>query len=154
MKAQTCCFTGHRHIPKTEYERIYKVLFDEITILVKKGITRFRCGGALGFDTAAALVVLDVRKLHPEISLIMDIPCENQKKFWSEEDKLTYDYILAVADEVNVLSDHYHRGCMQRRNRYMVDHSSYIIAYQTEKIGGSAYTVNYARSLGLRVITL
>ena len=154
MKEQTCCFTGHRQIPKTEYERIYKMLFDEITTLVKKGITRFRCGGALGFDIAAALVVLDVRKLYPDVLLIMDIPCKNQSKFWSNEDKLTYDYILSVADEVNVLAPTYYNGCMQYRNRYMADRSSYIIAYQTESAGGSAYTVSYARDEGLRVIML
>lgn len=152
MREQTCCFTGHRDIPNSERSRLYEALFSAISALIKKGVTRFRCGGAPGFDTAAALTVLDIKKLNPQILLIMDIPCKNQSGHLARGDRAVYDYILSVADEVHVLAPHYYSGCMQFRNRYMVDRSSYLIAYQTEPTGGSAYTVAYAESQGLSVI--
>ena len=51
MKKQTCCFTGHRHIPENELLQIQKRLESEIINLINQGVTEFRAGGALGFDT-------------------------------------------------------------------------------------------------------
>ncbi len=154
MKNITCCFTGHRDVPAYEKERIYRDLNAEISALIKKGITRFRCGGARGFDTMAALTVLDIKKLNPEIFLIVDVPCRNQHLCWNKEERAAMDYILSVADEINELSQYYYNGCMQYRNRYMVDRSAYLIAYQTKPVGGSAYTVLYAKEQNLTIIKI
>ena len=51
----------------------------------------------------------------------------------SVEKKAQHEHIKSSADEVIC----YHRGCMQRRNRYMVDHSSVCICYQTQDTGGT-----------------
>lgn len=40
------------------------------------------------------------------------------------------------------------------RNRYMVDHSSRLICYYDGQLGGTDYTVNYARKKGLDIINL
>ncbi len=154
MRDKTCCFTGHRDIPEIEKERLYRDLYTEISALIKKGVTIFRCGGARGFDTMAALAVLDIKKLNHEISLVVDVPCRNQHLRWNTEEREAMEYIMSVADEVNVLSPYYHNGCMQYRNRYMVDRSLYLIAYQTKSSGGSAYTVLYAKEQGLTIIKI
>lgn len=154
MREKTCCFTGHRDIPEAEKERLYRELYNEISALIKKGVTRFRCGGARGFDTMAALAVMDIKKLNPKISLIVDVPCRNQHLNWNAEERSAMDYIMSVANEVNVLSPYYYNGCMQYRNRYMVDHSLYLVAYQTKAFGGSAYTVLYAKEQGLTIIKI
>ena len=52
------------------------------------------------------------------------------------------------------LSERYYQGCMHERNRYMVDHSRVCICYLTERTGGTAYTVEYARSRGLKIFNL
>ena len=50
---------------------------------------------------------------------------------------------------------HYDRGCMLRRNRYMVDRSSRLIAvYDGLLLGGTMYTVSYAMKQGLKVVLL
>lgn len=154
MKEQTCCFTGHRTIPQAEASRLNAALSTAIAELVQKGVVYFRNGGALGFDTAAALAVLDCKKRNPHIMLIMDLPCAGQSRGWDEKSKAVYNFILESADEVHIHAPHYYNGCMQYRNRYMVDHSAYLIAYQTADFGGSAYTVRYAQSQGLTVIRL
>lgn len=152
MRNNTCCFTGHREIPEPERERIYHDLYGAVSTLIEKGVTRFRCGGARGFDTMAALIILDIKKLNPKVSLIVDVPCQNQHSRWKSDERAALDYILSVADEVNILSPHYYNGCMQYRNRYMVDRSAYLIAYQTKPVGGSAYTVLYAKEQNLTII--
>ena len=63
--------------------------------------------------------------------------------YFSEEDKERYARILKKADEVVLLSDHYYNGCMQNRDRYMVDRADALIAYCRKEEGGAAYTVKY-----------
>ncbi len=148
-----CCFTGHRDIPLAERRLISSKLKETINDLIKtKGVTAFRCGGALGFDTIAALYVLEIKNEYPEIKLIIDVPHRNQSNVWREYDKHTYNYILSNADKVNVMSEIYYKGCMQKRNRFMVDNSDYVVAYVKRASGGSYYTAAYAESLDKNVI--
>jgi len=152
-KDRTCCFTGHRELTETK-AFIKKRLKKEIEKLIEKGVIFFGAGGALGFDTLAALTVLELKKKHPQIKLIMVLPCREQAEKWSEADKQIYIGVLYKADKVTYTSEHYHRGCMHVRNRRLVDFSKYCIAYLKEESGGTAYTVGYAREKGLEVINI
>ena len=150
----TCCFTGHRVIPVGHIERLYRELDRVLDILIRSGVSDFRVGGALGFDTLAALCVLDKRRELPHLRLELCIPCADQADGWSDSDRQTYEYIKSQADKVTVLSPKYTAGCMHRRNRYMVDGSNYCVAYCTTGKGGSAYTVGYAKRKGVKVVDL
>ena len=59
------CFTGHRQIPHAQGRPVVQALRQEIIHAAGTGITRFYAGGALGFDTLAALTVLEMRKTLP-----------------------------------------------------------------------------------------
>lgn len=152
MKNISCCFSGHRDIPENELFSLKDRLINEITALVDRGYTRFYTGGALGFDTLAAQCVLEVKKDKPHIKLHIVMPCANQTRGWRSDSIKLHGEINSQADEVVCLSENYYRGCMQVRNRYMVDKSSVIIAYLKKSTGGSAYTVNYAEKKGLEII--
>jgi uncharacterized phage-like protein YoqJ len=43
---------------------------------------------------------------------------------------------------------------MLKRNRYMVDHSSVLIAVFDGVLGGTMQTINYARKKGLEIIEI
>jgi len=43
---------------------------------------------------------------------------------------------------------------MQRRNRYLVDHSGVCLCYLTQETGGTVYTVGYAGQKGLQVVNI
>ena len=73
------------------------------------------------------------------------MPCKNQDQGYSKEDKIRYQNLLKKASKVIYLGDEYVNGCMQIRNRFMVDNSSLIIAYMYAERGGTLYTVNYAK---------
>lgn len=151
QRARTACFTGHRNIPAEIEEDILKAVKKVIVSLYNEGYRHFVTGGALGFDTVAARAVLAARSYYGDVTLELCLPCRDQTKGWSESNREMYEFIKFQADEVGYLYERFVRGCMQLRNRTMVDKSSYCIAYMTERSGGTAYTVNYAQSKGLRI---
>lgn len=154
MQEKTCCFTGHRELPEEQLPQLKQALFKVIVRLASQGVTRFACGGALGFDTLAAQMVLMVKGTLPQIQLLLVLPCKTQDKYWSKVDQEIYREILARADRVVFVSETYTQGCMQKRNRLLVEGSSVCVCYCTKKQGGTFYTVRYARQKGLDLINL
>jgi uncharacterized phage-like protein YoqJ len=150
----TCCFTGHREIPEGERARLKKRLKKTLTALIEEGVCYFGAGGARGFDTLAAQTVLELKKRHPHIRLILVLPCKDQTRGWGAEDTAVYEHILARADKVVWLAERYYRGCMHVRNRRLADNAQVCVCYLTKPTGGTAYTVNYAREKGLRIINM
>ena len=153
-KIRTCCFTGHSKIPPKQLETITRRLRESILKLIDDGYLYFEAGGALGFDTLAAQIVLDLRSEYPQIQLVLILPCLSQSSGWNEHDQTVYKNIKAMADKVIYTSREYTRGCMHKRNRHLVDNSSACICYLTEATGGTAYTVEYAKRKALRVINI
>jgi uncharacterized phage-like protein YoqJ len=137
---KTCAFTGHRSLG-ADFSK--SALKKQVKELVKRGVDTFLCGMAVGFDLLAAETVLELKKKYPNIRLILYIPCYNQQRNFSEKDKDRYAEIYKKADERVVLADGYYRGCMQNRNRYMVDRADVLIAHCHKAEGGAAYTVKY-----------
>lgn len=150
----------HQHIFRlSPSKKLSPILYDRLKSEIQKlilhdGITTFYTGGALGWDTLAARAVIEVRKELPDVRLILVLPCKDQAKRWKAADREVYDSLKASADEVVCLAEHYYRGCMFLRNRYLVDHCSVCVCYQTKDSGGTAYTVNYAGKKGLKIINL
>ena len=138
-----CCFTGHRTISEGHDSLLSDLLRSTVRELyLHDGIKTYYSGGAKGFDTLAAMAVLDVRETFPDIRLVIVLPFTNHTDRW------------AATDEVICLAERYYNGCMFVRNRYLVDHSSLCVSYQTKQTGGTAYTVKYAMKKGVKVINL
>lgn len=152
MKNQTCCFTGHRKIPLDQLESVTQRLRDAVIASIKDGYLYFGAGGALGFDTIAAQTILELKKDYPQIKLILVLPCKTQTRGWRQEDIEEYNRIMKDADKVVYTSHNYYNGCMQKRNRYLVDYSSLCICYLNKTTGGTAYTVEYAKKSKLTII--
>ena len=153
-RTMTACFTGHRTLPEAELPEIAERLEGILTALIEQGYRYFGAGGALGFDTLAAQTVLRLRERDPQIRLILVLPCRSQTRGWPQADIDTYEEIKRCADKVTYASENYFQGCMQKRNRHLVDNSSVCICYLTKPTGGTAYTVNYARHCGLRILNV
>ena len=146
-----CCFTGHRTYESsvTPMEReFFEKLVDN---LINYGYTTFIAGGALGFDTAAAEYILKKRVLGAHIRLVLILPCADQASRWSFAQRRRYEGVKQAADKVICLHDSYVDGCMQERNRMMVEKSTACIAYCTEDQGGTAGTLRYAMQRGIDV---
>lgn len=152
MINSTCCFTGHRYIVKKDVMRLKANLELALCALVAEGYRYFGTGGAVGFDALAAKSVIKMKKTNSALKLILVLPCREQSKFWSQSEKSEYEFIKQNADKIIYTSEEYYPGCMHRRNRHLVDNSSVCVAYLKKTDGGAAYTVNYAKEQGKRVI--
>ena len=154
MKEKTCCFTGHRDIPKKLYPKIKKRLSHEIKRLISQGVLYFGCGGAQGFDTLCAQMVLKLKRKYPGVKLILVLPFPGQADLWQAGDVRRYESIKRRADKVVMVCEQYQPGCYHKRNRHLVDNSGHCICYLTRVSGGTAYTVAYARRQGCSVTNL
>jgi len=154
QKEKTCCFTGHRNIPVSEYQNIKRKLRETIKNLAERGIIYYGAGGALGFDTLAAQAVLSLQTEFPQLRLILVLPCLSQTQGWPEKERQVYEEIKAQAAKVRYVSEKYTPDCMYRRNRHLVKYSGVCICYMNRSTGGTAYTVNYAKQQGLEIINL
>lgn len=150
----TVCFTGHRHIAYETAVKLPSLLERVLVDLIERGSITFRAGGAMGFDTVAALKVLELKERYPHIRLELILPCRNQTEYWEETSARTYQYILKHADSHRFLFDTYFDGCMLERDRKLVDGSDICVAYCNRSRGGTAYTFAYALRAGLEVINL
>ena len=119
-----------------------------------KGCRRFMTGGAVGFDTEAARAVIKFRITHPDASLVLALPCENQSERWSARQKTNYEYVLAAADEVIYVSEEYTPQCMKKRNQMLAEAADILIAYVCRSNSGAAQTVRMATELGREIYNL
>lgn len=150
-KNHTCCFTGHRFLSKLEKQMLVGRLDKVIGAAASGGVTLFLAGGALGFDTLAALRVLHLKQTRPDIQLHLVLPYKGQSRSWKGVDQTQYEEILWQADGFEFVADAYRSGCYYARNRRMVDRSGLCISYQLRQDGGTAYTVRLAKQQGLPV---
>lgn len=145
-----CAFTGHRVLDS----RFDEELLDRVILnLIKSGTRNFYCGMALGFDMQAAEIVLRHKKNY-DVRLCACIPCEEQNKYYSEKDKRRYENILSACDEKIVFSYEYVEGCMQERDRFLVDNCDVLVCFLRKKSGGTHYTVKYAKQQAVKIIEL
>lgn len=151
-KDNHCCFTGHRPEKlNISEENIRKLLEKEIDLVINNKYDTFITGMAMGVDIWAAEIVLKKKVQYPYLHLICAIPHPGFERRRSLDDKETYKNILKDADIVKMVSDHYFSGCYQVCNRWMVDHSSYVIAVWNGKPSGTKNTICYAKRKGIKV---
>ena len=150
----TVCFTGHRRISYSDAMKLPALLETVLTDLIRRGAVTFRAGGAIGFDTVAALKVLELRETHPHIRLELILPCRNQTDRWEDTAVRTYQYILERADDHRFLFNTYFEGCMLERDRCLVEGSDVCVAFCNRSRGGTAYTMTQALRSGLEVINI
>ncbi len=153
MKNRTCCFTGHRNL-NSNTTLLKQKLKLQIIELIKDGYIYFGAGGARGFDTIAAKTILELKSIYPKIKLILVLPCLNQTKGWNKKDIIAFEALKRKADKIKLLSKNYYDGCMQARNRHLVNNSSVCLCYLEKSYGGTFYTVAYAKRNGLKIINL
>lgn len=149
-RAKTCAITGHRVLEKGFNKEKVREIFIK---LFQAGFDTFLIGMALGFDTECFKILEDLKKEN-KIFLIACVPCKTQSYRFTKEQKNEYDRMLSVADEVVLVSEEYSKTCMQKRNQYMVDNCSVLLAYLRRDFGGTKNTVNYAIKRQVQIIKI
>ena len=152
---QTCCLTGHRVIPPGEEKKIMVRARNILLRLIReKNVRYFGVGGAVGFDMMAAEYLLDL-KAHKEHQLkiisVLPYPAWRETEGWTDELRRREDAILRACDKVVYVRPEYEKSVFLLRDRKLVDGSAYCISYCNRPNTGTAYTVKYALSHGVKV---
>ena len=161
-KEQTCCFTGHRPVKlpwgARETDPRCAALKGQIAAtlngIYESGYRRFICGMAIGCDMYFAEAVLALRRLHPDVILEAAVPCDSQADRWTRSQREQYAELLAQCDLTTYVSHLYSPGCMMKRNQYMIDSSSLLLACFNGRSSGTMSTILYAERQGVRTIIL
>ena len=157
-----CSFTGYRLQKLYEamggaefIHELKTALWAEINQLLDNGFMVFQCGMALGADMLFAETVIEFKRRYPRVKFNAFIPCLGQDKAWSQPQTEKYRYILDHASEVKLTSNSdYFDGCMQIRNRELVDTCDLLLAVFDGKRGGTMQTVEYAKKRGKKVVVI
>lgn len=159
-KEMTCCFTGHRpeKLPWGNHEDdprcvdLKERLRRAVEQAYEDGYRHFISGMARGCDQYFAELVLELRREKGDVTVEAAIPCEEQAQRWRPAERERHAELVAQCDLETVVQRHYDKGCMQRRNRYMVDRSARLIAAYDGMFGGTMYTIHYAMQRGVDVV--
>ena len=150
-----CAFTGHRPQYLTRCEEDVRVdLENAIMAAIKDGYTTFISGLAYGVDIWAAEIVARMKAHNPALHLVAAIPFPDFSDGWTEEWKARYNVLLAEAEYVKVMAPAYSNEAYHARNRWLVDHSSRVIAVYNGEPSGTRNTILYARKTRVPVQVL
>ena len=123
-------------------------------MLYNLGIRHYICGMALGCDMYFCESVIKFRQKTADISIEAAIPCEEQASGWNEANRNRYYKLVSQCDIETMVSRKHTKDCYYKRNRYMVDNSSVLIAVFDGTLGGTMHTLNYAGKKGLEIIEI
>ena len=135
-------FCGHSQL--ADKDAIRKRLTDEIQTLLQTGYRKFYLGGYGDFDTLAAVVLDELKDAYPDMERLLILPYPDRKVDTSLYDGTLYPPLENVPK----------RFAISRRNKWMVENSSVMVACVDHDWGGAAKTLEHAVKKGLRIINI
>ncbi len=157
----TACFTGHRNgsIPealvKDNYAALIKALYHAAIKAYGEGYRTFITGMADGVDMAAGMAVIQLMHSCPDVELIGALPyvVPTASKNDTHRKDFEFKQICAYAHKIYYLSQEIYTGVYHVRNRFMLDHSSLLIAAYDRGAaeGGTVYTMKEAKRRNIEI---
>ena len=135
-----CTFFGHKDCSETKYSNILQAIQDLIT---EKKVLTFYVGTQGNYDTLVYRALCCMRADFPQIRIYRVLA------YMPKDNCLIPDSILPEGVELV-----HPRYAISWRNRWMIDHSDYVIAHITRNYGGAARFVDEAKRKGKTVISL
>ena len=165
MNKISCAITGHSPQRfKFKYNEqallcrsIKMTIMEQIKELYSKGVRIFYVGCAVGVDTWAAEIIIELKKQADffDIELYCAIPFPDHDEKFTDGQKKRYQKILSQCTHKEIINNHYSPVAYKRLNYFLVDKSQYLIAvYDQDKSErhGLGQTVNYAIKNNLKII--
>lgn len=139
MQRKICCFAGHG---KMIYDnKIRKQISNKCRELIcDYGVNEFWVGNYGAFDHLAANIVREIKQ-HYAVKLNLIIPYLTKEiNEYKEQYQKNYDYIIMA--DIPEKTPYPYR--IIKCNQYMIQNSSFLIAYVIGSSGGAAKTLAYA----------
>lgn len=150
---KTCCFVGYRNIPIDALDNVRRDLEWEISKAVEDGYRVFITPFAEGCDRLFVRLVIDRRRLYPDIFLEAIIPTPDHARAYLRSDW----ELLAKCDGIKVLYENCQQDYALNITRYQMEQSERVIGiYSTEADSTSLYAIDYARTMekDMRIINI
>ena len=141
----TCTFFGHRNAPREVENKIKKVLD---TLIKNQCVSRFYVGDNGSFDYMVYRALGVLKQEYPHISfakVLAYLPTD-------KEEYSTTDYSNTVFPEG--LESVPPRFAIDKRNRWMIEQSDFVVVYVKYSTGGAAKFAELAKRRGKTVINL
>ncbi len=132
----SCFFLGHRDAPDDLLPALEREVERHIT---EYGVTEFTTGHYGRFDSLAARAVKKARERHPGVSLALLLPYHPAERPIETPEGFDCTYYPPGMENVPK------RLAIVRANRYMIDHSDYLIAYAWHPASNARELVEYAK---------
>lgn len=133
-------FCGHSQVENSRDVTDWLLIITQK--LIEQGGKTFYLGGYGEFDSLAASVLREKKKLYPQIELILVLPYLHTSKEILEYDDTIYPPLESVPP----------RYAISKRNQWMVDISDVVVAYVLHNWGGAATTMRYAKRKNKKLI--
>lgn len=142
----TCTFFGHKD---TDLRKITNPLKEVLVDLIEnKGVKNFYVGNQGHFDYGVFLALKELKEIYPHINHSIALAYVPKEK--SEYDTLDYS-ICFVPDGVEKSPLKF---AIDRRNRWMIKNSNYVVTCVRSIIGGAAKYKELAEKKGKTVINI
>lgn len=159
LRKKTACFSGHRPQKLPCYgddfaqstKMVKSFLYNNIIESIDDGYTYFITGLARGIDLWAGEILCDILCEYPQIKIISASPYKHHGDYFKGRDLVLINKILDNSYDIVYINNTYTKDCMKKRNFYMVDHSSRLIAVVADHKSGTGQTINYAKSQNLDI---
>ena len=132
---KSCFFIGHREASSEVLPALREAVERHI---VEYGVTEFIVGNYGGFDRMAAKAVIEAKTQHPQITLTLLLPYHPAERPIDLPPGFDGSFYPPNMEKVP------RRFAISKANRYMVDHTDYLIAYAWHPASNARNLVDYA----------
>ncbi len=143
MNNSVCCFFGHRDTPSSIENKLKQTIID---LIENKSANTFYVGNQGGFDFMVRRTLKELKEKYPHINYSVVLAYMPGKKDECE------DYSDTIYPDG--LENVPRKFAIDRRNKWLVDNSDYVIAYISRSLGGAAKFYDLAVKHKREVINL
>ena len=143
MKA--CTFFGHRDCPDTIKSTLRDAVID---LIERRSVTRFYVGNQGAFDAIVLSVLRELAKDYPQIRYYVVLAYMPKEK--SEYDSEMEQHTL-LPEGIETAPK---RFAIDRRNKWMLQNSDYVVTYVRYATGGAAKFASEAKRLRKNVVEI
>lgn len=135
MLGKSCFFIGHREAPEDILPILGRVVEKHI---LEYGVTDFIVGGYGSFDRLASRGVISAKERYPQITLTLLLPYHPAEKPIKLSPGFDGSFYPPGMESVP------RRFAIIRANKYMVNHSDFLIAYVCRPASNARNLLEYA----------
>ena len=137
-----CTFFGHRDCPDSIGPTLQYTIEQ---LILTRSVDKFYVGHQGHFDALVLKTLRELKRQHPEISFYVVLAYLPRREMPYEIEETLYPEGLETIPP---------RFSIIHRNRWMVEHSDYVVSALSVDFGGAAEAIRYAERIGKEEVRL